>query len=310
MTKALAAKNAFTGAITKTFGMASLKFKKHSPEILLVTGIIGTVAAAVLACTATTKISTILEETASDVEKIHEYESKPEMAEKYSEDDAKKDLVITYVHTAGRFIKLYAPAVLLGAASITSIVMSHNIMHKRNQAISATLAAVSASYTGYRNRVVERFGEDVDRELKYGIKARKIEETVTDENGKEKKTKSTVQIADSKVESPYQLWFDDVTRHHEDNYNYKLMFLKQAQNHANDKLRAQGYLFLSDVYDMLDIERTKISQCVGWVYRPEDDTRDNYVDFGMMELNKASDDTYEPAISLDFNVDGNILDLI
>ncbi len=101
-----------------------------------------------------------------------------------------------------------------------------------------------------------------------------------------------------------------MTRHYEDNHAYKMMFLKQAQNHANDKLRAQGYLFLGDVYDMLDIERTKISQCVGWVYKPDDDSRDNYVDFDIQELNRANGDTYEPAISLDFNVDGNILDLI
>lgn len=310
MSKALAIKTAVTGTLSKTFGITGLKIKKHSPEILLVTGIVGTVAAAVLACVATTKAGSILEETSAEVEKIHKCESKPELAEKYSEDDAKKDLAITYAHTAGRFIRLYAPAVLLGAASISSIVLSSNIMRKRNQAISATLAAVTASYNGYRSRVVERFGEDVDRELKYGIKAQKFEETVTDENGKEKKTKNTVKVADPTVENPYQLWFDDVTRHHEPNHDYKMMFLKQAQNHANDKLRAQGYLFLSDVYDMLDIERTKISQCVGWVYRPEDSTRDSYVDFDIQELNRASGDTYEPAISLDFNVDGNILDLI
>ncbi len=36
--------------------------------------------------------------------------------------------------------------------------------------------------------VIERFGEEVDRELKYNLKAKKFDETVVDEEtGKEKK---------------------------------------------------------------------------------------------------------------------------
>lgn len=311
-------KLAIPGTLQNRFGVAGLKLKKHSPEILLIGGIVGVIATVVLACRATTKVGEALSEVAETSEKVNDAlaagvirpASDPEKEEKYTEDDARQDMTIAYVHTAVRFARLYAPAVLLGAASISGIVLSHNIMSRRNQAVSATLAAVTASYSGYRKRVAERFGEEVDHELKYGIKAQKFEETVTDEKGKEKKTKSTVNVADPKVEDPYQLWFDDVTRHYEPNHDYKMMFLKQAQNHANDKLRAQGYLFLSDVYDMLDIERTKMSQCVGWVYRPEDDSRDNYVDFGIQELNKVTGDTYEPSISLYFNVDGNILDMI
>ncbi len=309
---------AIPGALRKNISMAGLKLKKYSPEILLVGGIIGIVGTVVLACRATTKISGILDETAETSEEINNAlatgvvrrDSNPEKEEKYTEEDAKQELTALYVHTAVNFAKLYAPAALLGAASISGIVLSHNIMSKRNQAISATLAAVTASYNGYRKRVADRFGEETERELQYGIKSQKFEETVTDENGKEKKSKNTVKVADPNVENPYRIWFDDMTRHYEDNHDYKMMFLKQAQNHANDKLRAQGYLFLGDVYDMLDIDRTKISQCVGWVYRPDDDSRDNYVDFSIQELNRAVGDTYEPAISLEFNVDGNILDLI
>ena len=36
---------------------ASLQIKKHSPEILMVAGIAGTIASTVLACKATTKVS-------------------------------------------------------------------------------------------------------------------------------------------------------------------------------------------------------------------------------------------------------------
>ena len=47
-------------------GVASktvMKLKKHSPEILVMAGIAGTVVSAVLACKATTKVAEILDET-------------------------------------------------------------------------------------------------------------------------------------------------------------------------------------------------------------------------------------------------------
>ena len=48
--------------MTRTFHKASFQFKKHSPEILIVAGVIGTVTSAVMACKATTKLNDILEE--------------------------------------------------------------------------------------------------------------------------------------------------------------------------------------------------------------------------------------------------------
>ena len=65
---------------------------------------------------------------------------------------------------------------------------------------------------------------------------------------------------------------------------------------------------------MLDIPRTKAGQIVGWVYDPEHPVGDNFVDFRIYETNKESNrrfvNGYEPTILLDFNVDGNILQLM
>ncbi len=94
--------------------------------------------------------------------------------------------------------------------------------------------------------------------------------------------------------------------------DYNLMYLRSQQNLANDKLKANGYLFLSDVYDQLGIKRTKMSQTVGWIYKPEgNENGDNFVDFGILETNRETEDGgYEKAILMEFNVDGPILDLI
>ena len=48
--------------ITRSFNKVGFKLKKHSPEILLVAGVAGTVTSAVMACKATTKAADILDE--------------------------------------------------------------------------------------------------------------------------------------------------------------------------------------------------------------------------------------------------------
>lgn len=298
--------------VSATFGKVSLKLKKHSPEILVVAGVVGTVASTVMACRATTKLSGILEESKNNIETIHKCADDESMAEKYSKDDAKKDLAIVYAQTGVKLAKLYAPSVALGALSITSIVASHNILRKRNVALAAAYATVDKTFKEYRNRVVDRFGAEVDKELRYNIKAKKFEEMVTDpDSGKEKKVKSTVDIA-SPTESDYSRFFDETCLNYENNRDYNLMYLRSQEALANDKLRADGYLFLSDVYDALGIKRTKMSQTVGWIYKPDGNKNgDNFVDFGILETNRETENGgYERAILLEFNVDGPILELI
>ena len=48
-------------SVTRSFHKVGFQLKKHSPEILVVAGVIGTVASAVMACKATTKVNAILD---------------------------------------------------------------------------------------------------------------------------------------------------------------------------------------------------------------------------------------------------------
>lgn len=297
---------------SSAFGKVNIKFRKHSPELLIAAGVVGTVVSTVLACKATTKLSTILDESKNNIETIHKCKNDKEMEDRYSQEDAKKDLAIVYAQTGVKIVKLYAPAVVLGTISIAGIVASNNILRKRNVALAAAYATVDKSFKEYRSRVVERFGDDVDKELRYNIKAKKIEEMIKDpESGKEKKSKTTVNVAAPTVDD-YARFFDKTCRHYEENMNYNLMLLRSQQQLANDKLVADGFLFLSDVYDMLGITRTKMSQSVGWIYKPDGNSNgDNFVDFGVMVVKRETEDGgYEDAILMNFNVDGPILDLI
>lgn len=284
---------------------AVMKLKKHSPEILVVAGIAGTVVSAVLACKATTKVAEILDETKGTLDTIHDgMETGAINGQEYTTEDGKKDTVVVYAQTGMKLAKLYGPAIILGTLSITSILASNNILRKRNVALGAAYAAIDKSFKEYRGRVIERFGEQVDTELKYGIKAKKFEEIEVDpETGKEKKVKKTVMVADPNLQSDYAVYFDSKSRNYETNPDYNRMFLKAQQAFANDKLQTRGHLFLNEVLDDLDLPRIPAGQIVGWTK----DGPDGYVNFRIVEVERETEDgRHEPALLLDFNVEGNI----
>ncbi len=303
----------FIVKMKKNLYKAGLQIKKHSPEILAAVGIAGVVVSTVMACKATTKVDAVLEKSKNDIDKIHNVMNDAALAEEYSQEDGRRDLAIAYAQTGVKLAKIYAPAVSLGVLSLTAILASNNILRKRNVALAAAYATVDKGYKEYRNRVIERFGQDVDHELKYNIKAKKFKETVVDEKtGKENKIKKEVNIASIDEYSDYARFFDSSSPYWDKDPEYNLMFLKAEQNYANDRLKARGYVYLNEVYERLGIPSTKAGQIVGWVYDSENAVGDNFVDFGIYDIykEKARDfvNGYEPVILLDFNVDGNILD--
>ena len=309
--------------ITRTLNKAAFKFKKHSPEILVVAGVVGAIGSTVMACKATTKINDILDDTKDQLDKIHEAGERLENGEtlmlkdgeEYTVEQNKKDLTIVYAQTALKFVKLYAPSVIIGGLSITAILAGHNITRKRNIALAAAYTAVDKSFKEYRGRVVERFGEALDKELKYGIKSKEVDEVVTNEDGTESVVKKTVDVVDATNPmnvSEYARFFDDGCAGWTKDPEYNLMFLRDQQRYANDLLKSRGHLFLNEVYDLLGIPRTKAGQIVGWIYDEKHPNGDNFVDFGIYDTNKTANrdfvNGYERTILLDFNVDGNIWD--
>lgn len=310
---------------TRTFNKTKLKVRKHSPEILVVSGIVGVVVSGVMACKATTKIGEVLDDAKEKVDNIHKAVDRSEElsdeairkldAANYNEEDGKKDLAIVYAQTSWKLVKLYWPSVVLGLASIGSILYSHRILSKRNMALAAAYTAIDKGFKEYRERVVERFGQNVDKELRYNIKAQEITETVTDENGKEKTVTKTVDvIEDPNKHSIYARFFDETCLGWAKDAEVNFTFLKLQMSHANKILQERGYLFLNEVYDMLGIQKTAAGQVVGWVYDEKNPIGDNFVDFGIFDIHQEKVRNFvnglERSILLDFNVDGNILQYI
>ena len=311
-------KTEFISTLSRSFHKIGFKFKKHSPEILAVTGVVGIVTSAVMACKATTKVNDIVNEAKETVDKIHESVGKglhTSDGEEYTEEVAKKDLTIVYAQTGLKFVKLYGSSVALGIVSIACLLGSNHILRKRNLALAAALTNVATSFKEYRGRLVDRFGKDVDRELRFGIKAKEVEETVVDKDGNETTVTKTVEVVDPNTAHSLQsIVFCEGNTGWTRNAELNKVFLIQQQNWANDKLKMNGVLTLNEVYDMVGAPRTAYGQIAGWVWTADGTIGDNFVDFGLFDVNneKACDfiNGREKSIILDFNCIGNILDYI
>lgn len=309
-------KNELFNKASRSIHRLGFKIKKHSPEILIAAGVVGTVASVVMACKATLKVNDIVDEAKDLIDDIHEsveQEKHTADGEVYTQEDANKDLLIVYAQTGWKFVKLYGPSVILGATSIGCMIASNNILRKRNVALAAAFTAVDTSFKEYRNRLIERFGENgkaLDRELRFNIKAKEIEETVVDENGNETVVKKTVEVVDPNVTHDiYSVVFCEGNLGWTKNPDLNKVFLLNQQRQANDRLRLEGYLSLNDVYDMLGIQRTSYGQFAGWIYTEDSSIGDNYVDFGVFDLNNERKCAFvngdERSIILDFNCIGD-----
>ena len=296
----------------KIYDEAQFLVKRNCPELLIGASIVGIVISMISACKATTKVGQVLEDTKFVVDCIHDDVGNAD--KDYTRADANKDLARLYFDTGVNLIKLYGPSIVLGGLSISGIVASNNILRNRNLALAASYIAIDNAYKQYRARVAERIGEEAERDIRYNLTEDKIEETVLDENGKEKKVKKTIKVIGDTECSPYARIFDELNPYWEKDYDLRMFFLRQQRQYAEDKLIIHKYLFLNDVYDLLGFPKTKKGQVVGWIYEPDNKIGDNYVDFGVFDIMKQGSrdfiNGYEPAILLDFNIDGPILERI
>lgn len=295
--------------VSRKIAEQGLLASEKAPKVLFVGGVIGMVGSTVLACRATLKMETVLDEI--------ELEKKKQQAAKdyvdsgraqegttYSDEELKQDTRLILFHGGVKIVKLYAPSVVLGGVSIFALTKSHNILRDRNVALTAAYTAVHGAYQRYRERVIERYGTDVDRELRYETEQVDV---VDEQTGK---VITTTEIVGAPG-SAYGRWFDtesspNWSRDPETN----MIFLRTVQNYCNDLLRSRGHLFLNEVYTELGMAHTRPGSIVGW--RWNQNSGDDYVDFIMIESGDV-DGFYngrDGAIFLDFNVDGVIWDAI
>ena len=296
-----------TKTLRKSFKKAQLTVRKHSPEILMVAGVIGTVAGAVMACKETLELEDVLDECKQEKMELEEQYA---MCEEYSEDAIKKDQVKLTIKQVAKIVKLYAPSVIMEATSIGVIFASNDIMRKRNASMAAAYATLNSMYKRYRQNVIESYGEEVDKDMRFGVKHEKV--TEIDEDGNKVKIDARIVDLDNTALaiSDYSRFFQTGCKGFDaSSGRYNLLYLKGIQAMFNNKLIADGYVMLNDVYRELGFDTIPEGWSIGWVYDETNPIGDNYIDFGLYEArnkNQRAVNDWEPVILMDFNVDGNL----
>lgn len=310
----------FKERIASALAKTKIKFNNVKPELLVYGGIALVVGGGVYACVQTMKAPKILEEHNDRIEKIKTYKAHITEPELYPENDYRKDVAKTYLHTATKLVKVYSGPAVIGAVGVGFILRGHALIRSENAALLASYGALQAAYDEYRERVRQATNDEFeDRIMNGGV----IDgyDTVKDENGKIKKEKKSVEFVKPVVD-PYSVIFEEVTSPSlwTPVASTNRMNVVAIQAECNRMLEAEGYLFLNDVLRMLGMKETEISRKVGWVkHKPGTPyvvgDSEGFVDFGLFRRGQGYDaaryeflNDPEPNFMLHFNVQGVIID--
>ena len=257
----------FKKTFDATVSNVSFKLEQKAPEICLVVGIVGVVGACVVACKATLSLPDIVEETKEKEEELKEQHKKTVTVEEdgdiqdedSSEAELKNEIRKLYLTAGFNIAKLYIPAMLIGSIAIGLILKSHFTMVSRNIAICGAYAALQKEFDEYRKNVIEKYGEEADKQLRFGIDPDKIE---TEESDEQKEVTALLPARTRFIfdETTSDLWQKSLA--------YNMDLLSYTEHNANELLRAKRHLFVNDILEMMHMDPIQSGQDNGWTYDP------------------------------------------
>lgn len=298
--------------LMKTSSNAVKILDDHKDILLLAGGLTAGAGAIVCSSRATLKAKNIIEThkwVRNDIEEAAEIDKV------YAENDKKKDIRELYIGTGVSLAKAYTPAVVLGGAAAACIIGEHCVMQNRVNNLEKTVAGLGAAYVAidnafkaYRKRVIDKYGKEEDRRLRFGIEETVVEEV--DEKGKKKKVKKEFAGEFNKDEfiiffngdQPIFMWKDPMK--YNADWDANIRVLLGVQSFLQRKLDVEGKVYWNDLLSELGMKKTDNGQIVGW-------KEGSIIDLG---INKAInrrliDGTEEECMILEPNIDGIIVDL-
>lgn len=294
-------------ALISTVGKVTFWGREHSPELLLAMGGLSMIGSVITACRGTLKFQKVIEKHNERLDKLKLIEEKQAngTAGENADIDVKQYRKSVYLDTIWQGAKCYGPTLLLMIGGFACFMASNGIIKGRYISMAAAYAGVLKDKEHLEEEIVKEFGEDKLSELKGEKASSDIFETAEDGEVKE--------VEGEKVTySTYAKFFDESNPNWEKNPESNRTFLQIKQNWANHRLQTRGYLFLNEVYEMLEMEKTQAGQIMGWVYykdpaKAKEMGSANFVDFGIFNKDSVAARNFvngtERSILLDFNVD-------
>lgn len=197
-------------------------FRKNSPTILTCIGAGGMIATVVLAVKATPRAMKLLEDAENEK----------------GEGLTKTEVIVT----AG---PAYIPATIIGLSSI-ACVFGANVLNKNQSAsLASAYALLENSYKEYREKLIELYGKEADKEIRDAIIRDHCEYHVID-----------CDIPEDKL-----VWVDEISGNSVVRYEREII---DAEYHLNRNFTMRGYASLNEFYEFLGLPTTDYGDAVGW----------------------------------------------
>lgn len=229
----------------------------NATTLLTAGGVVGTVATAVLTGRASVKAYQILE-----AEK-----------EKHSADPESPEL--TKVHKVILVGPHFIPPVLLGASTITAIIMANRMSAQKAAALAAAYGMSQKHFEEYKTKVSEKLT---------GPKQNQVEEELAQERVNRTPGHESIVVVEGEV-----LCFDQPTGRY---FRSTMENIKQAVNATNAEILHADHVNATFFYEELELPATTWTDEVGW-------NRDQLIE---MSYSTVLDPNNRPCIAIDFKV--------
>lgn len=142
----------------------------------------------------------------------------------------------------------YIPACCVGIGTVAAIVMSNRLGTRRTAAMAAAFTISEKAFVEYKDKVVHHMGETKERRVRDEVAQDQVQRTPVPSN--------LVVMTGNK-----QLCFDSYSGRY---FQSTMEDLKKAQNDLNHRVLSDNYASLTDLYDLLGVEKTQFSDDIGW----------------------------------------------
>lgn len=145
--------------------------------------------------------------------------------------------------------RCYIPTVIVGGITIGAIIGADRIANRRMAAIAAAYSLSERAYTEYKDKVIEKFGQNKESQIQDEVAEERVRKTPY--------SNEKVIIA----EDPQQLFLDAYSGRY---FMSSMDVLRRAENSINHHLIHFQYASLSDFYEKIGLAATLLSEEVGW----------------------------------------------
>lgn len=259
--------------------------RQASPEILLGSGIVLSIAAIITACSKMKQTEAVQEELQEGLEYIEE-----------TEVPGTKEYLSAKFKVSGkailRYLAIFWLPILLWLLSMGSFWYSHGIMVKRNADLASFAVITMQELDKYRERVRDKIGAEAENDLFYNLSKRPSGETITitDENGKEKKVKLQEKVLNESPDGPFDRIFDRTNPLYTNNPSTNIFYINSILNNFRDLIKnratktSDGWVTINEVYEALNFDPVEAGFDFGWTYsRANDAPCTPDIDFGICD---------------------------